>query len=385
MPVLLAQFSLLVFGIQAAVLDAALWEPALTAMLDALGCEAGALLAAARGSSRIRGAAVGVDAAAVASYDGYYGRLDPVLPVLAGAPAGAVLPGQRIVRPEVMRRSEFYNDWAKPIDAGDGIVACLTRENGETNWLCFSAPLRGKRFATPRRLRLAGLLVPHLQQALRMQSALGEAAGLRAGALAAFEHARSGVAWISRQGRIVHANAAAFDILGRAEGLSVRADGRLRAALPSEESALRGLIHRAVSGGDDGVRAGGSLAIGRPGGRWPLVVHALPLGRDAAYEDAAGAAALMVVVDTGQRVEPRPELLQRLFGLTAAEAQIALAALRCDTLQGVAAELSVSLSTVRTHLQRVYDKTGVHRQAGLAQLVQALDGGLAGSGTERMN
>lgn len=376
MPVLLVQFSALVAGIQSAVLDAKLWEPALKAMLDALGCEAGALLSAGPESRRFHGAVVGIDAGAVASYDAHYGRLDPVLSVLADAPAGAVLPGQGIARAAALRRTEFYNDWARPIDAGDGIVACLTREDGEMSWLCCSAPLRGERFATSRRLRLTRLLVPHLQQALRMQAGLGEAVQARESALDAFEHARSGVVWISRQGRIVHANAAAMAILDRADGLSAHADGRLRAALPPQEAGLQRMVHLAVSGDDEGIRVGGSLAIGRVGGRRPLVAHVLPLGRDEVHQDAAGAAALVVIVDMELESEPRPELLQRLFGLTRAEAAVAVATLRRDSLQEVADELSVSLSTVRTHLQRVYDKTGVRRQAGLVRLIEMVEGGL---------
>jgi FixJ family two-component response regulator len=40
----------------------------------------------------------------------------------------------------------------------------------------------------------------------------------------------------------------------------------------------------------------------------------------------------------------------------------------------IADEMSVSLSTVRTHLQHVFDKTQTHRQA---ELVRLLLGGLA--------
>ena len=39
-------------------------------------------------------------------------------------------------------------------------------------------------------------------------------------------------------------------------------------------------------------------------------------------------------------------------------------------------ELSVSLPTVRVHLQRVFEKTGTNRQADLVRLMMMLDGGL---------
>jgi DNA-binding CsgD family transcriptional regulator len=38
----------------------------------------------------------------------------------------------------------------------------------------------------------------------------------------------------------------------------------------------------------------------------------------------------------------------------------------------VAEELAVSLPTVRTHLRRVFDKTGTHRQADLVRLILTL-------------
>ncbi|HMR31444.1 MAG TPA: hypothetical protein PKA13_00145 [Geminicoccaceae bacterium] len=48
-----------------------------------------------------------------------------------------------------------------------------------------------------------------------------------------------------------------------------------------------------------------------------------------------------------------------------------LALASASRLADVAAMLSVSLSTVRTLLERVFEKTGTHRQADLARLLIA--------------
>ncbi|MDT5045878.1 MAG: hypothetical protein QOJ20_4091 [Mycobacterium sp.] len=60
--------------------------------------------------------------------------------------------------------------------------------------------------------------------------------------------------------------------------------------------------------------------------------------------------------------------------LTRTEAGVALQMLRGQGLRPIGEELSMSLSTVNTHVQRVFDRTGTHRQA---ELVRLLPGGLA--------
>ena len=57
---------------------------------------------------------------------------------------------------------------------------------------------------------------------------------------------------------------------------------------------------------------------------------------------------------------------------------MALLTLRGAGLRPIAEELAVSVSTVRIHLQRVFEKTGTHRQAALVRLL--LGAGLVAGG-----
>jgi DNA-binding CsgD family transcriptional regulator len=68
---------------------------------------------------------------------------------------------------------------------------------------------------------------------------------------------------------------------------------------------------------------------------------------------------------------PLPDLesLRRRYGLTKAEADVALRVLDGTGLAPIAEELSISLSTVRTHLRHVFAKTDTHRQAELVRLL----------------
>jgi DNA-binding CsgD family transcriptional regulator len=97
------------------------------------------------------------------------------------------------------------------------------------------------------------------------------------------------------------------------------------------------------------------------------VIHVLPFSPTT--ENMPAARALVVLVDPEQQPEPPTQLLRRVYGLTNAEADVALRVLRGDGLKPICEELSLSMATVKTHLQHIFDKTDTHRQAELVRLL----------------
>lgn len=63
------------------------------------------------------------------------------------------------------------------------------------------------------------------------------------------------------------------------------------------------------------------------------------------------------------------DYLPRRFGLTSAEADVALEILKGDGRDASAARLGISVTTVRAHLSHIFEKTGVRRQAELVRLL----------------
>jgi DNA-binding CsgD family transcriptional regulator len=63
------------------------------------------------------------------------------------------------------------------------------------------------------------------------------------------------------------------------------------------------------------------------------------------------------------------DLLQRHFGLTPAEARIALHLVAGETLRSAEAKLSITYETARTHLKNIFGKTGTCRQAELLVVI----------------
>jgi DNA-binding CsgD family transcriptional regulator len=64
-----------------------------------------------------------------------------------------------------------------------------------------------------------------------------------------------------------------------------------------------------------------------------------------------------------------PEAIAKEFKLTPAELRVLFAIVEVGGVREVAEVLGVSTETVKTHLSRLFDKTGAGRQADLVRLV----------------
>ena len=63
------------------------------------------------------------------------------------------------------------------------------------------------------------------------------------------------------------------------------------------------------------------------------------------------------------------ELLRCHFGLTPAEARLALHLVAGETLRSAEAKLCITYETARTHLKNIFNKTGTSRQAELVIVI----------------
>jgi DNA-binding CsgD family transcriptional regulator len=76
---------------------------------------------------------------------------------------------------------------------------------------------------------------------------------------------------------------------------------------------------------------------------------------------------------------PHPvEARARRYGLTAAEMRVLFAVVEISGVPEVANILGISQATVKTHLQRIFGKTGTARQADLVKLIAGLAGPFGG-------
>jgi DNA-binding CsgD family transcriptional regulator len=213
-----------------------------------------------------------------------------------------------------------------------------------------------------------GALIPHMEQALSTQNHLLDLGGYSAGDIAGvIDIIRHGIVIVGTSG-VVHLNSAAQRILTLGDGFCLRS-GTLEATHTPTNTELQGSIARACATPWNGSRGGVSFACGRPSGKRPYVVHVLPLAN---AEDPSAARALVMIIDPEQDVEPPKMLMRRLFGLTNAEAEVALRVVRGDGVKPISEDLALSTTTIKTHLHHIFDKTDTHRQAELVRLLLAI-------------
>ena len=115
----------------------------------------------------------------------------------------------------------------------------------------------------------------------------------------------------------------------------------------------------------------GSVAVPRPSGARPYLLTVMPLHDERVWLGTPRARALVLAIDAARCRPATAAYLCERYRLTAAEARTALALLDAERLRDVAARLGVSLPTVRTTLQRVFNKTDTHRQPELVWLLLA--------------
>ncbi|KIZ42764.1 MULTISPECIES: helix-turn-helix transcriptional regulator [Rhodopseudomonas] len=166
---------------------------------------------------------------------------------------------------------------------------------------------------------------------------------------------------LGHDGTVIEANPLVGDLSGhlqwRAQNRIALIDGRANELLAAALAALDGASDMAVH----------SFPI-RDADTAVLVAHVVPIRRSA-RDIFAGSYALLVITPVAAPAAPPIELMRSLFDLTASEARVARALAAGETLDDIAASGGVAISTVRSQLRRVLEKTGCARQAEVVSLL----------------
>jgi DNA-binding CsgD family transcriptional regulator len=357
------QFSQLVVGVYEAALTPSSWPTALDTIshaVDATGCG----LVVAGPDSRTPQCAT-LPGEAVESYRAHYCDVDYVLADVESGPVGVVRSGPEVIDP--MADTEFDADWMRPNDVQDGLFVRLT-QTCPTSFL-IAAPRRSHPFATTERLHVVTALVPHLQQALRTQNQMAGSAEWAHDLCEVINTSTDGMIIVDTESRVLYVNTAAEAILSGGDGITVH-NNRLHARHPATNNALARGIASASAPGEGAVPRGDTLRCPRTSSTRAYVLHILPLNSEP--KGVSPRRVLIAVTDTRRETRPDKAVLQSLYGLTCAEANVAVEMLTGQGLPAVADKMFLSVTTVRTHLQRVYDKTDTHRQAELVRLLDSL-------------
>jgi DNA-binding CsgD family transcriptional regulator len=375
----LEQLSGLIGAIYAAALDASLWAAVLGRARTLVGGSAAALLAK---DTAAEGLAVyyddgGLDPHYKRLYLEEYSRLDPCTAGRVAAEIAEPVSTVDLLPYDEFLKTRFYREWARPQGFVDLVCAVLDKSaTGAAVFGIFRHERDGLADAVAR--RRMRLIAPHLRQAL----AIGRTVEGKTAEAATFADALDGLAaglfLVDAAGRMVHANASGRALLEE-QGVLRASGGRLVAGDARSAPALGEVL--AAAGGDgaptDGQPdrgPGRSVAVPlstREGAHY--VAHALPLGsisRRRAGGRPSAAAALLVHRAVLEAPLPA-QAMARLYGLTPAEMRVLGAIVEVGGVPEAAEALGIGEATVKTHLHRLFGKTGATRQVDLVKLVAA--------------
>ena len=301
-------------------------------------------------------------------YFSRYIQINPTLEHLAALRAGQMIHFGAPPVFEDLRASRFRDEWARPQDFSNAIMAVLTRDGP----LCtaLSITLRGRRQAFhPQAEARIGSLVPHLRRALTI-SRLLETETRRTATLSGFvDELTAAVYVVSAENEVLYANPSGTSL--RAQGhLFHRSHLRLTCIDAAAQRALQSMLAACGSGVRNSYESAQALPVEARDSRC-YILHVLPLSLTSSHWRLANpnsAAAVLFVSSVGVTRSASTDLLARLHRLTPMESKV-LGAIVCE--EGVPAAsrlLGIAETTVKTHLRHIFQKTGTDRQSELVKL-----------------
>lgn len=306
-------------------------------------------------------------ASAVDAYRSYYSQHD--LWVERGVRFGLnrIVTSQEMASDEEFERTEYYQDWCRKLDIYRMLGAALPVADDVVGIVGIHRPRGGNPYDEADR-RLAERVFPHLRRAMQMRQHLADPGLPFTTAFDAAERAATAILVLDRAGRILHASTRAEALLRQADAIRAR-QGRLTATDRIAADRLSFLVREAAdtAGGSHNPHPGGTLAIPRAG-RLPVTVLVAPFRPVRRGFGAVLPAAILFLRDP-EMPAPAKSVLQEMFGLTPAEAEVAAALTDGATPQEIAKANRVSVNTIRTQLRNIFAKTGTNRQAQLVALL----------------
>ena len=302
---------------------------------------------------------------------------------LARPPDGNDLDGN--VRPDSLDaidnepdRHVHGNDWIRLNDGVKrGVGAALFRD-GERCAL-FSVQFDGAAVSHKAQQDLEDFLrelVPHLSRAIELKRALGDATLYSSTLEAALDQHGAGIIVAGPDGDVRYANAIATAYFEDGAHPLKNLAGRLYFDTAQQRDLLDAHLYEVTRGVARQRFARGNAMRVQQGDSDVYVLLIFPLASnqqsDSIFAQIAtpdDGQALIFVVDPNSGIDVEAEFLRVAFGVSPAEAELALAIANGETLQDFADRRSISRNTARNQMQSLLEKLGFNRQSQLVALV----------------
>ncbi|MCB2064866.1 MAG: helix-turn-helix transcriptional regulator [Novosphingobium sp.] len=356
-------------------LDASGWTGTLGMLADFCGGENVALAVIDQNTGYSAVTAPRSDPSVIAAYEQIWWRLDPTAPVTGVMAVGQITSLDTTGR-EHFLKSQFYNEFWKHSGFGaERLASNLAVRDGFFASAVLQTSPRYDRVDAQMERRFR-LVVPHLVRSVELANRY------RARQFDALLRGTAGVTGclvVDADMHLVYANADGEAIIEQSRCFTLRR-GVLGLASRAADMALESAVIATMSPHGQGWSGKArtsrvTMTCRKTSQTISIDIEPVsPLGSVPGLPLVPGSRAV-AVLNVGYLVNRKRVALDELryrFGLTVAEATLAYEMLAGDGRQAAAERCGISINTARTHLTRIFDKTGVKRQAELVALVNRL-------------
>jgi PAS domain-containing protein len=260
--------------------------------------------------------------------------------------------------------SPLYTEWFAP-QGFHGVMAAPILAHESLSGVVVAFCSKSRRDFSESDLDLLAGLAPHLGRAvslrLERERFLAEVRADRQ----ILDDSEDAVLLLDGELRVIHANTAATSLLDRGDGLALR-HRRLVARHPHDDARLQAVLHPTPRLGQPAPE---DFAVVRRPERRPFLVKATPLALPGSNGLLPGTGWVVRISDPERRRKPDPAVLQRLFGLTSAEAAVVSEMLPPRSEDEAARRRGVAKATFRAQLHTAYAKLGINGRDELVHLL----------------
>ena len=302
-------------------------------------------------------------------YLGSYHASDERVPRFRRLPDSRLVHVKELYTADELKTSPTYNELLPRGDQQNSLVVRLDGPDGSHITWGLGDPVDAAGWASSR-VGMVRRLLPHIRQFVRVRQALVRADARSTTVTALPDNRRIGVLHLDRRGRILEANDRARSILRHGDGLSDR-EGALGARAAADQACLERLIGDALPGAGP-APVSGSMLLRRSHVSPPFVVHVKPASVPQPDYGARHVAVVVLIAEPGRPSRVNPDLVATILGLTPAESHVAVCLAEGKSVRDIAEATGRSDRSIYWHVQQIYKKQSISRQADLVRLVLSL-------------
>lgn len=274
---------------------------------------------------------------------------------------------------------DFYARWLDPSRTVSFLQALITHEPVRSSTgpeVTFIALARGRAAGefTPAEIARVSALVSHMRRALDIHATVTALKAQWQAAMDSFDKLGVGVVILDGDQRPLGMNQYARELVASRGSKPLEALAPImfngeHGAVAMRACGLLGAADDALNDNGNGFGRGAVVEARASNIVRPIIATSRRLDNTPRDGGRSAPASVIFLSDPERKGTFDPETMRRLYGLTRAEANIAVLLAEGRHLDQAADELDISINTARTHLKRVLEKTNTTRQADLVRLL----------------